>query len=278
MLRLGGPIFEPYTDPDSWVAALKRLNYTAAYCPQIPAGLTARDFADAAKKAGILIAELGAWRNNPLSRDEKTRRDGIRQIQTKLALADEIGAQCCVNVAGSRGERWDGPDAEDLTQDTFDLIVETVRQIVDAVRPSRTFFTLETMPWMYPNSTESYVRLVKAIDREAFAVHYDPVNLLNSPSLYFNNAAVMQEFVTALGPQIKSVHIKDILLRPDLTTHLDEVRPGAGTLDYPALLKSLDALGLDLPLMLEHMTDSDDYLRAATFVRGTAERVGITMD
>lgn len=276
-MRLGGPLFETYTDPDSWIAALKRLNYSAAYCPQIPEGSSVADFANAANKANIVIAEVGAWHNNPLHRDDAVRREAIRQIQMKLALADEIVANCCVNVAGSRGDRWDGPYADDLTQDTFDLIVETVREIIDAVKPTRTFFTLETMPWLYPDSTASYVRLVEAIDRPSFAVHFDPVNLISSPQLFFNHTALIQQFVSALGSHIKCVHIKDIVLRPTLTTHLDEVRPGAGTLNYPALLQTLHSLGLDLPLMLEHMTDPNDYVLAAAFVRQTAAQHSIPL-
>lgn len=276
-MRLGGPLFETYTDPTSWIAALKRQNYSAAYCPPIPPGFSPADLSLAAQNADIMIAEVGAWRNNPLSRDESVRRDAIRQIQDKLALADEIGAQCCVNVAGSRGEKWDGPDADDLTDATFDLIVETVREIIDGVKPKRTFYTLEPMPWMYPDSIESYARLLKAIERPAFAVHFDPVNLINTPQRFFQNGKYMADFVAALGPHIKCVHVKDIVLRPQLTTHLDEVRPGSGALDYPVLLKALHALDLDLPLMLEHMTDPQDYVLGAAFIRETAGQVSIPL-
>ena len=61
------------------------------------------------------------------------------------------------------------------------MIVQTVREIIDAVKPVRTFYTLETMPWMYPDSAHSYLELIRAIDRERFAVHLDVVNLVCSP-------------------------------------------------------------------------------------------------
>ena len=32
-LRLGGPVFEKVQDPQGWVEALRRLGYSAAYCP-----------------------------------------------------------------------------------------------------------------------------------------------------------------------------------------------------------------------------------------------------
>jgi sugar phosphate isomerase/epimerase len=273
-MRLGGPIFQPYHDPEGWITALRSCGYTAAYAPQIPDGFRAADFVSAADAAGIRIAEVGVW-NNPLSEDEATRRAAIAKCQEKLALADELGAACCVNIAGSRGPAWDGPHPDNLSAETFDLIVVTVREIIDAVKPARTIYALETMPWSYPHSVESYVRLLEAIERPVFGVHFDPVNLINSPERYFNNAALIQDFVAALGPHIKSVHAKDTLLHSRLTTHLDEVQPGLGALDYRTLLRALDPLGPDLPIMLEHLKTAEEYAQAASYVRGIAAEVGV---
>jgi sugar phosphate isomerase/epimerase len=275
-MRLGGPLFEPYLEPDSWVTALKRSEYRAAYCPELKGGYTPKDFANAARAADILIAEVGVW-NNPLSRDDATRKEAIRLCQEKLTLADEIGAACCVNIAGSRGSKWDGPHPDDLTPETFDLIVGTVRVIIDAVKPKRTFYTLETMPWMYPDSTESYLQLINAIDRPSFAVHFDPVNLICSPQRYFNNAALIGEFIAVLGPRIKSVHAKDIILRDHLTTHLDEVCPGLGALNYRNLLRELNHLDANIPLMVEHLPGEAEYRQATAYLRGVAAEIDVSL-
>ena len=221
-----------------------------------------------------MIAECGAW-SNPLSSNEGTRRAAITKCQHMLALADAIGARCCVNIAGSRGTKWDGPHAADLTPETFDLIVQTVREIIDAVRPVCTYYTLETMPWMYPDSADSYLELIRAIDRPQFAIHLDVVNLICSPQRFFANAALIRECVTKLGPQIKSCHAKDIALADRLTVHLDEVRPGLGGLDYRTLLCELNELDLDLPLMLEHLPSEADYDQAASYVRSVAREIGM---
>jgi sugar phosphate isomerase/epimerase len=275
-MRIGGPLFDTYHDPDEWVAALKRLEYRAAYYPELKNGFTAMDFERAAQSANIVIAEVGIW-NNPLHPDKDTRIDAIHACQEKLALADELGAFCCVNIAGSRGLKWDGPHPDDLTPDTFNLVVDTVQTIIDAVKPKRTFYTLETMPWMYPDSTESYLRLIDAVDRPAFAVHFDPVNIICSPQRYFNSAAVIGEFISILGPRIKSVHAKDIILREVLTTHLDEVRPGLGTLNYKHLLRGLSHLDANLPLMIEHLPGEEDYRQAATYIRSVAAELDIRL-
>ena len=275
-LRLGGPTFEKYNDPDGWVRVLKKLGYSAAYCP---VGAEADDdvvnaYARAAKEANIIISEVGAW-SNPISPDEKTRRAAREKCRRQLALADRIGARCCVNIAGSRGESWDGPSKLNLTEETFEMIVETTRAIIDDVKPSRTYFTLETMPWAYPDSPDSYLRLLKAIERKHFAVHLDPVNLVCSPQRYFRNGELIRECFKKLGPYIRSCHAKDILLQRKLTTHLDEVRPGLGGLDYATFLKELSRRP-DVPLMLEHLPNAEEYRLAAEYIRSVAKEVGVS--
>lgn len=277
-MRLGGPVFGHDGTPEGWVAALARYGYRAAYCPvtQDTAPELARAYIRAAAQADIVIAEVGAW-SNPISPDDATRRAAVHKCQTQLALADEVGARCCVNITGSRGARWDGPHPDNLTPETFDLIVETTRQIIDAVQPKRTFYTLETMPWMYPDSADSYLALLQAIDRPQCAAHLDPVNLVCSPQRYFANGALIRDFVDKLGPYIKSCHAKDIILRDQLTTHLDEVCPGQGGLDYRAYLGALSQLEPDVPLMLEHMAREEDYLAGAAHIRSVAAHLGVPL-
>ena len=276
-MRLGGPVFEKYTNPDEWAAAVKRLGYRAAYCP---AGDDATDevlqaYASAAAAADIVIAEVGAW-SNPMSPDDKTRKDAIALCQRRLALADRIGARCCVNISGSCGAQWDGPHPENLTVATFDLIVDVVREIIDAAQPGRAFYTLETMPWMYPDSPQSYADLIKAVDRKQFAAHLDPVNLICSPQRYFNNADLVRECFRLFGAHIKSCHANDILLSGKLTVHLDVARIGTGALDYRVFLSELSQLDADVPLMLEHLPSAGEYDLAAAQVRRVAGEIGLT--
>jgi hypothetical protein len=50
------------------------------------------------------------------------------------------------------------------------MIVVMVREIIDG--PTQAFFLHpEAMPWMYPDTPENYLSLIRAIDRPAFAVH-----------------------------------------------------------------------------------------------------------
>jgi sugar phosphate isomerase/epimerase len=275
-MKLGGPIFADISTPDLWVAAVKAHGYGACSCPlnADASDDTIAAYVAAAKEAGIVIAEVGAW-SNPISPDDETRTKALTHCKAQLALAERVGARCCVNIVGGRGAQWDGPHPDNFSRDTFDLIVETVRDIIDSVNPTRTCYALETMPWIYPDSPDSYLEILKAIDRKAFGVHLDPVNMISSPRRYFENGAFIKECFTKLGPYIKTCHGKDILLRSNLTVHLDEVQPGHGALDYRIFLTELNKLDPDTSLILEHMSEPQQYVEASAYVRGVAAELGL---
>ena len=279
-MRLAGPVFlaKNEMEPGRWIEALQTAGYRAAVCPvgNDADEQTVTGYRDAAASADIVIAEVGAW-SNPISPDDEVRKQAIDHCIRQLELAERIGARCCVNIAGSRAVKWDGPDADNFSDDTFALIVDTVRLIIDQVNPRHTFFTLETMPWIVPDSADSYLALIQAIDRASFAVHFDPVNMITSPRIYFQNGAMIRDFVSKLGPHIKNAHAKDIHLADQLTVQLTEVIPGTGALDYAVFLQELNQLDPDLPLILEHLSSESDYRQAAAHVRGTARELSISL-
>jgi sugar phosphate isomerase/epimerase len=275
-VRLGGPVFGEYDDPVQWVKAVKSLRYGAAYSP-VNLGAAAeiiRSYRTEAKKNNIIISEIGVW-NNLLDPNESVRKTAIEKNIVSLQLADEIGACCCVNISGAKGEIWDGPYPGNYSQETFDQIVETVRNIIDQVKPRNTFYTLEPMPYMLPDSPDTYLELIRAISRDRFAVHLDPVNMISSPQRYFKNGEFIKECFKKLGPYIKSVHAKDITILPKLTLHLEERRPGAGSLDYTVFLQEMSKLK-DIPMMLEHLDKKEDYDMAAEYVRRIGYKTGIS--
>jgi sugar phosphate isomerase/epimerase len=228
-VRLGSPLPRTWDSAAGWIAAVQRHGFRAAYWPlgDDADAETVDAYAAAAASADVVIAEIGAW-NNPLSPDERTRATALKLCKRRLELADRVGARCCVNIAGSRADSWYAPHPDDLSRETFALIVDTVREIVDAVEPQRTFYSLEPMPWSPPDSPDSYLELIGAVERRQFGVHLDPVNLVNSPAKYYDDAGLLRDCFAKLGPHIKSCHAKDVTLANELTVHLAEVRRHVG--------------------------------------------------
>jgi len=281
VIRFGGPLFGvDMKDPDAVARACQALGYGAIYCPELNPDdeRGVQDYGQAIARRGLMIAEAGVWIRLAGPKPEETRAN-VEQAIRRLRVADLAGAQCCVDIAGSfHPESWHGAHPANVAGEMFDAAVLIARTIIDAVRPRRAKFTYEMMQWTLPDSADSYLDLIRAVDRKAFGVHLDPTNLINSPRRYYDTAAVIRECVAKLGPHIASCHAKDVTM--DLTNaivHLTETRIGTGNLDYAAYLECLHALGRDVPLMMEHLRTAEEYAVAAAHVRSVAAAKGIPL-
>lgn len=277
-MRIGGMIFQKWQTAEQWAQIAREIGYTAVY---FPVDYTAAQpeidaYIKAAADYDLVISEIGVW-NNTLDRNPEKRQAAVEKAIRQLELADYVGANCCVNIAGSYSEQWDGPHPDNLTEKGFEEIVLTTQKIIDAVNPKHTCYSLEPMPWMYPNTAASYLRLIQSVDRRGFAAHLDPVNIISSPQLYYRNGEVIREWFDALGSGIVSCHAKDIRLSGRLTVHLDECRPGTGELDYKTYLQCMTQLSDRACLMLEHMTEETDYAEALKYIKGLAGLLGIPL-
>jgi sugar phosphate isomerase/epimerase len=276
-VRLASPLPKTFDSPEGWIALLRERGFRTAYWPlDDDAAFDAVDeYAAAASAAGISIAEVGAWQANPLSPDDATRAAGLARCKAQLALADRVGARCCVNIAGSRAGTWDGPHPDSLSADTFALVVDSVREILDTVAPTGTYYTLEPMPYLLPDSPDRYLELLAAIDRPRFVVHLDPINMINAPAKLYDNADFLRECFDKLGPHVRAVHAKDMTITADLTLHMPERRPGLGDIDFHAFITQMQRLDPDTPFLVEHLESDEEYVAAVAHVRAVAAELGV---
>lgn len=277
-IRLGGhglPVGSD--DPFAFARAHRAFGYAAAYVPVSLIGADAQTLASWEKAFAdqdVTLAEVGIWRNL-IDPDPARRKAELDYAAQCLALADAVGARCAVSFIGSfaPGTRH-GLDARNLGPQAFEAAVETARYLIDAVKPKRARFALEMMQATIPDSADSYLELIRAVDRPQFAAHLDPVNLVMTPRSYFDNGALIRECFQKLGPWIVSCHAKDIVLREDAALHLDEVQIGEGNLDYATYLSELDRLD-DVPLMLEHLKP-EEYALGRDRIFAFGDAAGVT--
>ncbi len=275
-LLIGAPVFLSSTDPGVIAQEHRKLGYSAGYCPNVRITDKERLRAIEAEfaRARVVIAEVGAWKNL-LDPNPELRRQNFDYVVERMAIADEVGARCCVDISGSYNPKvWYGPHPKNLSREGFDATVENCRKILDAVKPKRSFFTLEVMGWTYPTGPDDYLRLIRAIDRPQFAVHLDVCNAVNSPERFYNNAALTRECFRKLGRYIKSCHAKDLEWVAELNVHFVEVIPGRGSLDYRAYLEGLRSLPVPVPLMLEHLKTAEEYKEGFDYIAGVARQMG----
>ena len=275
-MRLGIAASLPHETPEEWAKKHKDAGLGAVVFPcnaDAPREWIER-YRDAAWDNDLVIAEVGIW-NNPLDRDPQKRKQNLDRCIAQLALADFVHANCCVNISGSTGALWDGGYAENYTRETFEEIVETVRYILDAVHPTHTEYSLEPMPYMLPDSPETYLELARAVDRPGFGFHMDAVNLLNSPRRYFGNREFVSHCFSLLGNRVKSCHLKDTRMEPSaLTVTIRECVFGEGGFDMLHYIRTAEAVDPEMPMIIEHLPTYEAYDRAVAHIRMLTEADG----
>ena len=217
MIKLGRYAVPWTGDPDAYVRFYRDAGYKAISAPPLKPGDTEliRVTREAATQAGLLIGEAGAWRSL-VAHDEATRKANLQFAVDTLAVADELGAVACVAYHGTVGYPRDGwglsdnydygPNPKNLGEEGFERAVATARYVIDSVKPRQTKFSLEMVPWLVTGTPETYLRLIMAGYRPAFAAHIDAANMIVSPSLYFDTPGMLRHGFELLGPYIVSAH------------------------------------------------------------------------
>lgn len=278
-MRLGGPIFKKVSSVEEDVSIHQKLGFGAAYCRYIEDPIKRKEYKQAFSEANIVLAEYGAYCLNILDTDITLRQKNIDEICRRLAYADEMGVRCCVIHGGSveTGD-WGNANPLNMSEKSFTETVAIVQSIIDRVNPITTKLVMETESYLLPDNPVIYARLIEAVDRASFAVHFDPVNIIVNPRDFYFNAQFLKICFALLGPWIVSCHAKDLNMPlKHATVQIDETFIGDGVLDYITYLKEIHKLTPPPTLMIEHLNESQ-LIKGLGFVFKKAEEAGIVFE
>jgi sugar phosphate isomerase/epimerase len=295
MIRFGGPVFlspdkkaagageshGAQGDPALLARKHKEKGFTAAYVPKIDIKDTVaiRATREAFDKEGIVLAEAGYW-ENIMDTDAESRTFHRQRQLEALALAEELGAVCSLNIFGSycHGNGNSRHKALNFSDEAFEAAVDMARYFIDTVKPKTAFFAYEIFPFDMVDSPENIEWLIKAVDRKKFGAHIDLVNLINCPRAYFSSGDIIRECVRRFGDRIVSCHVKDIKMKePSISVILEEVPMGQGNIDLKAFMRQIEGLSRPVPFMMEHLKDEAQYDAAAACIRSTGRELGINL-
>lgn len=256
-----------HSSPEEWARKHKELGLSAVVFPCVYTDSTKKidEYVSVCKEFDLRIAEVGAWRNL-LTSNQEEQMQNFEYCAGQLEMAEYIGADCCVNISGTTGEIWDGAYRENYSEKTYAEIISCVQKIIDMVNPKKTFYTLEPMPWMHPYSPEDYLQMIKDIDRDGFAVHMDIFNMINTPEKYLFNKEFTDNAFSVLGKFIKSCHIKDVIMKTNLTTIIEETFVGNGGFDLKNYINQINNISSDMPVIIEHLGSEDEYINAVKHI------------
>lgn len=180
------------------------------------------------EKNDIEITVLGCYQDIS-SPDGEARAAAVENIRCSLGHAKLLGAK----MVGSETAypRLDGEEKarrRPLMTDSVLRIVETAARldVVFAVEPVR-YYPLDT--------AKAAAELFAAVgDAAHLKMIFDPSNVLNAADIP-RQTALWQEWLERTGPQIATLHIKDVAA--DAAGQCVQVPLGAGELDYTLIKK-----------------------------------------
>jgi sugar phosphate isomerase/epimerase len=183
-----------------------------------------------------------------------------------------------VNIVGSLSTTlWDGYAPGNYSRETYENIIRITREIIDDVKPEKTCYSLEPMPWMVPDSPEQYLQLMQDMDRDAFKVHLDFANMINGVERYHDAENFIRKCFRLLGPHIRSIHLKDVQMGDDLPCCIREILVGKGALPLNVALEEAEKLGPDTTVFTEHYDRHEDYVEATAYLRDLGWEMNINI-
>lgn len=259
--------------PEDWAQKHKALGLGCVNFPvdYLSGEETYMAYKEAADRAGLVIAEVGVWRNT-LAADPAEREKWMDYAINQLKMADRIGAICCVNVVGTPyGPRWDGGYRENFGEELWKMAVPMIQRIIDTAQPQTAKYCIESMPWMIPCSPDEYLRMISEVDRPQFGTHLDVVNMITSPQRYFWNERFLEECFTKLKGTICSCHLKDIRLREEYTFQLQECACGDGALDIARYISLANQENPRMPMIIEHLGSDEEYEQSVRMIQALGQ-------
>ncbi|MDY6914583.1 MAG: sugar phosphate isomerase/epimerase family protein [Planctomycetota bacterium] len=227
--------------------------------------------------AGIGIHEVGAY-CNLAHRDENVRRNNVDDARAAIAVAEKLSCSNVASVVGSPAAVQDihwALEPETYSQRTWDLIRKILAEIVSFTEGTNVKFLIEPYMLTCMNSPQAIRKMIEEVGHPNLGVLMDVVNLIRFEH-YLDTGAFIDECFDVLGDFIHLCHAKDILCDPhnDLLT-FKEVTPGDGVMDYGSFIRNIVGLDRPVPLMVEHLAEDSELVRAHNYICEQAGAVGV---
>jgi len=198
----------------------------------------ARELKSFAQETGIELSSLasGLYWDYPLtSSDDATRRKGLDVGKKQLETAAALGVDTILLIPGAVGVDFI-QGAEVVPYDVaYDRAQDAVAQLAKVASEYRVSIGLENVWNKFLLSPLEMRRFIDEIGSPWVGSYFDVGNTLAN--------GYPQHWISILGERIKKVHFKDYRRQAGgLHGFVDLL---AGDVDYPAVVKALEAIGYD---------------------------------
>jgi sugar phosphate isomerase/epimerase len=291
MISVG--IFSGYY-PYSLEEQIKRIKAHGFSCVQLDLNFKDIDFStitkekcirvrDAFRDANLPIVAISSY-TNMTAPDPAVRKANLDRLKETIKHAQYLGTPYVISETGTYNTESDWVwDEKNATEEAYEELLSITKEMTQVAYDFGATFLIENYVNNIIGSVNQLLRLFNDVNSKSIGLLLDPTN-------YFTDANIgdmdgeLHRIFNALGSQIKIAHAKDCKLAEDTSEkHADldadaaeshtfrgagsvELpAPGLGVLNYDLYVKLLNKCCPNIPLIIEHL-DESDIPRAKAFV------------
>jgi len=258
--------------------------------PSAITGEKARAICQTFRDHGLPVCAVSGYTNivHPDAAERTRRLDLLRAI---IRHARSLGSPYVISETGTfdPGSDWVS-HPKNKTEAGWADCRAVIAELAQHAYDHGAVFLLETYVNNVVGSIEETVRMFAEVDHPGLGLLMDPTNYFEDHNID-DMAGTLRRIFDTLGERVRIAHAKDVK-RADTAeekhAHLDASEahsfrgvgaielpaPGLGTLDYDDYLTRLSRRSPNIPLIIEHL-DESDVPRAKRFVDDKLRRLGL---
>jgi sugar phosphate isomerase/epimerase len=232
---------------------------------------------DVFAKEELEIAAISGYVNLIAPHSAKRRR-ACEHLHALLQEACRLGSPYVVTETGTRNpdDDW-APHPNNACPETYDLLVESIREAASVALDHGATLLLEPSVGNVIDTPAKAAKLLRDVGSHAIGLVADPANYIDGGNLE-NGNELLEALFAEVGPAIRLAHAKDYrkfdgnarerhfhATDPALYGGVEYPAAGLGDLDYDRYMALLRRHCPDVPIILEHL-DESDVSRTKTFL------------
>ena len=244
---------------------------------------------DAFRDANIQIVAISAY-TNLVHPDPAKKAKNIADVKALLKFARDLGTPYVISETGTYCLESDWVyDPKNSTEEAYQDIKSVISDLSDFAYQNDAVFLIENYVNNIIGSVDQVLRLFADVKSPGLGLLMDPTNYFQDSNIDDIDGELNRIF-NALGDRIKIAHAKDCKRAVDTSekhADIDAVEshtfrgagavelpaPGLGSLNYPLYIKRLSKICPNIPIIIEHL-DESDIPRAKAFLDKVLKEVG----
>ena len=196
-----------------------------------------------------------------------------RHIIDTIHAAEQVGCQLILTHAGSMYPNRNWAHPKNWSRESWTRTVNALKRICKDTAGSKVDIAIEAVNTESVNNPWAHKRLREDVGDARISVGLDITNMVH-PGVAFRMTEMINTTFDLLDDQIRYVHAKDFVWNTMLPG-INWAMNGTGNMDYEMFLVRLSRLKTNPFVLVEFLTENDEYAQAQRNIRAIADKVGV---